>query len=60
MWIVTKFSGVLNGKHITRFYENSYGTHAYCYGASYLISDKPVLAIITEAMKTGATIVEVE
>lgn len=60
MWIVTKFSGVLNAKHITRFYENSYGTHAYCYGASYLISDKPVLAIVIEALKTGATFVEVE
>lgn len=60
MWIISKFSGIINTRHITRFYENSYGTHAYCNGASYLISDKPVLAIVIEALKTGATFVEVE
>lgn len=61
MWIISKFTGVINTQHITRFYENSFGTHAYCYGgASYLISDKPVLATIIEALKNNHDFLEVE
>lgn len=60
MWIISKFSGVLNTQHVFRFYENSYGTHAYCNGASYLISDKPVLATIIEALKNNYDFLEVD
>lgn len=60
MWIITKHSGLINTQHVLRFYENSYGTHAYCGGASYLISQEPVMAIIIEALRTGAKFMEVE
>lgn len=60
MWIITKLSGVISADAVTRFTENSYGTHAYCQGASYLISEKHILGTIIEALKSGCDFLEVE
>lgn len=60
MWIITKFSGVINTKTVTRFIENSFGTHAQIGTASYLISEKQVLTTIIDALKNGEHFLEVE
>jgi hypothetical protein len=60
MWIITKLSGVISSDAVTRFTENTYGTHAHVGPAAYLISDKPVLKTIVEALKNNDDFVEVE
>lgn len=60
MWIITKHAGLINTQHVLRFYENSYGTHAYCGGASYLVSQDHVMATIIEALGNGVKYLEVE
>ena len=60
MWIISKFSGVISADAVTRFTENSFGTHAHCGAATLMISDKPVLATIIEALKSGQDFLEVE
>lgn len=60
MWIITKLSGVISADAVTRFTENSFGTHAYVGSASFLVSEKPVLATIIHALKSGCDFLEVE
>ena len=60
MWIITKTAGVINARHVTRFTENNYGTHAYCYGSAYMLSNNHVLDQILTAIKQGLSFLEVE
>lgn len=60
MWIITKRSGVINSDQVTRFTENNYGTHAYCHGQAYLISEERILPTIIEALKNHNDFLEVE
>lgn len=60
MWIITKTAGVINSSHVTRFTENNYGTHAYCHGAAYMLSDKHILDTILVALRGHAHILEVD
>lgn len=60
MWIITKLSGVISADAVTRFTENSFGTHAHCGATTIWISDKPVLTTIVEALKSGYDFLEVE
>lgn len=60
MWIITEKSGVINADHVFRFTENSCGTHAYCYGAVYMLSSNHVMADIIEALRQRADFVEVK
>lgn len=60
MWIITKYSGVINSDRVIRFAEGSNGTYAYYQGAAYLLSTKPVVATILEALRNHAEFLEVE
>ena len=60
MWIITRLSGVISADAVTRFTENSFGTYAHCGTAALLISEKPVLTTIVEALKSGCDFLEVE
>ena len=63
MWIITKDSGILNTDHFSWIKEDSYGmTLAYSLASDKktIISIKPVLDKITEALINGATFVEVD
>ena len=60
MWIISKFSGMLNTRHLARCYENHSGTYAWFPGgAAYLISDKPVTTTIIEALRNNQDFLEV-
>jgi hypothetical protein len=60
MWIITRLSGVISADAVTRFTENSFGTHAHIGSASYMVSEKPVLATIIEALRNNQDFLEVE
>jgi hypothetical protein len=60
MWIITQLSGVISADAVTRFTENNFGTYAHVGPASYLVSDKHVLATIVEALKNNQDFLEVE
>ena len=60
MWIITKHSGVISADAVTRFTENSFGTHAHTNTGSYMISETKILATIIEALKSGCDFLEVE
>lgn len=60
MWIITKLSGVISADAVTRFTENSFGTHAHTNTGSYMISERHVLTQIIDALKSGCDFLEVE
>lgn len=60
MWIISKYSGLVNADRVIRFSENHNGTYAYCQGAAYLLTDKPAMATIIEALKKHSDFLEVE
>ena len=60
MWIITKYSGVINSNRVIRFAEGNNGTYAYFQGAAHLISTEPVVANIIEALKNHADFLEVD
>lgn len=60
MWIITKLSGVISADAVTRFTENSFGTHAHIGTASYIVSESKILTTIVEALKSGCDFLEVE
>lgn len=60
MWIITKYSGIINSNRVIRFAESSNGTYAYCQGAAYMLSAKPILDTILVALRGHAEILEVD
>jgi hypothetical protein len=60
MWIITKLSGVISADAVTRFTENSFGTHAHCGATTIMLSDQLILSQIIDALKSGQDFLEVE
>lgn len=60
MWIITRLSGVISADAVTRFTENSFGTHAHIGTASYMISESKILTTIIDALKNNQDFLEVE
>lgn len=60
MWIISKRYGLFNVRAISHIYEDGEFTCATNGGCKFTISATPVLAKITEAIKRGYPVLEVE
>jgi hypothetical protein len=58
--VITKLSGVINVDAVTRFTESSFGTRAHCGTATFILSEKPILTTIVEAIRNKQDFLEVE